>query len=193
VAAWLAWQLAWMPSRATWGHGLWLAAVILLGVSAFLGAIVHGFDFHDSTRTLLWKPLHLCLSAIAGVLLVCAVSDWRGASAGLAAVPIAAAMSLVLFAATQLRRASVAIFLVLGVVGTVFPVAVYSWLALHHEAGALPIAAGLIATIAAVVVQRSRLTLRVIVLFDHNGLFHLVQLGGIALIALGVRQRLLAH
>jgi hypothetical protein len=51
-------------------------------------------------------------------------------------------------------------------------------------------AAGVALSLAAAAVQVSPLSLRLGVRFDHNGLFHLIQIAGVVLLAAGVRQSL---
>jgi hypothetical protein len=51
---------------------------------------------------------------------------------------------------------------------------------------------GTVLTLAAAAVQVSGASLRVVVPFDHNGLFHIVQILAITVIARGVRQGLAA-
>ena len=62
--------------------------------------------------------------------------------------------------------------------------------AARRTAGAGLVAIGLVLTIAAGVVQTSSLAVRVIVPFDHNGLFHLVQLIATAVLVIGLRRGL---
>jgi hypothetical protein len=52
------------------------------------------------------------------------------------------------------------------------------------------ISLGIGLSIVAAAVQASALSVRLIVPFDHNGLFHLVQLTGIAALANGLRRGL---
>ena len=187
---WLACQIGAVPTEAVWRQHVWIGVFALLSSSALLGTVVHGFDLSDTARATLWKPLLLCLGSIVGLLIVCAVSDWLGESAGRRALPFAAAISAAFFLLIQLRRSGFAFFLAFGGVGMIFPLAVYSSLALRHEPGALLVAAGLVVTVLGAAVQRSRLSVRAFVRFDHNGLFHVVQLVGMVLIAAGVEEAL---
>jgi hypothetical protein len=56
--------------------------------------------------------------------------------------------------------------------------------------GALLVSAGIVLTLVAAAVQASTLRARLIVPFDHNGLFHLVQMAAITVVAAGVRRGL---
>jgi hypothetical protein len=59
------------------------------------------------------------------------------------------------------------------------------------RAGAVPMAAALAVSLAAGVVQASDVgPVRLVWDFDHNGVFHLVQLVGLALLLTGLRRRL---
>jgi hypothetical protein len=66
--------------------------------------------------------------------------------------------------------------------------AVYLILAIaQHRRGAGAVSVGIALTLIASVVQVSRWTLRIGVPFDHNGLFHIVQLVATPALAHGIR------
>jgi hypothetical protein len=56
--------------------------------------------------------------------------------------------------------------------------------------GAGTVALGILLTLVAAIVQTSSLRASLIWEFDHNGLFHLVQMAGLVVVARGVRTRL---
>jgi hypothetical protein len=70
--------------------------------------------------------------------------------------------------------------------------AIYLHLRARGRTGAGTVAAGITLSIAAAGVQASSLGLTVVVPFDHNGLFHLVQIVGVVVTARGVRAGLVA-
>jgi hypothetical protein len=75
-----------------------------------------------------------------------------------------------------------------------FGVAFYAGLwARGHLSGAATIALGIGLSLVAAAVQASRMSMRMIVRFDHNGLFHLLQIVSIAVLAHGVCASLLAR
>jgi hypothetical protein len=59
--------------------------------------------------------------------------------------------------------------------------------------GAATIALGIGLSLVAAAFQASRISMHVVVRFDHNGLFHLVQIVSIAVLVDGVRASLLAR
>ena len=67
---------------------------------------------------------------------------------------------------------------------------VYGRLALLGQPGAALLTAGVLVTLVAAAVQQTDLSVTIIWPFDHNGIFHLVQMPGLALMVLGVRRSL---
>ena len=193
VGLWLTWRLSVLPVQAAWPQQIWIGTLVLLSASALLGSVVHGIELHGTVRSLLWKPLYLCLGLTVGFLVVCAVSDWLGEGAGRHTLPWTMAAGVAFFVLTQVRRGGFAIFLVYEAAATLFALGVYTALAFHDRPGAVPIAAGLALTLIGAAVQAGRFSMHVVVRFDHNGLFHLVQLIGVVIIAAGVRMSLLTR
>jgi len=69
--------------------------------------------------------------------------------------------------------------------------AMYLHLSLTRRlSGAGLVATGITLSLVAAALQASDLTLRLVVPFDHNGIFHLVQMIRIVVVARGVRQGL---
>ncbi|PKN46513.1 MAG: hypothetical protein CVU58_07565, partial [Deltaproteobacteria bacterium HGW-Deltaproteobacteria-16] len=65
--------------------------------------------------------------------------------------------------------------------------AIYTFLAVTHRLkGAAVIALAILLNLAAAAVQASNLSLHLVFPFDHNGLFHLVQIVSTAILGLGV-------
>jgi hypothetical protein len=70
----------------------------------------------------------------------------------------------------------------------------YHWLSLiRQRPGAGLMTAGILVTLAAAVIQATRLVPQISVVwtFDHNGLFHIVQMLGVVLIVSGLRAAIL--
>ena len=185
------WRLRAIPAKATWKRALWCWVFGLLGLASALGAVVHGLELSESVRGVLWRPLYLSLGLTVALFVIGGIYDWRGEAAARALLPWAAGMGASFFALTQLLSGAFLIFVVYEATAMVATLAMYVLLSRTGRlVGAGMIAVGIGLSIVAAAVQASPLRVRLIVPFDHNGLFHLVQLIATAVIATGLRRGL---
>jgi len=169
----------------------WIVALAGWGLSALLGAATHGLDLDPGVETLLWQPLYIGLGAAQALLVVAAVAAWRGETSAQRLLPFMLAAAAVFYWATWRTGGDFLVFVVFSTATTVFALGVHAALARAKRPGAGWVAAGLGVSLAAGLVQASALSLHVVWGFDHNGLFHVVQLAGLAILIPGLR-RLLA-
>jgi hypothetical protein len=176
----------------SFGRAVWLAALACMAVASMLGAVAHGMALTDAAREALWQPLYLALGATMALFVVGAVRDWRGERAGRRALAPMLAIALAFYGVTRLTGGSFLAFLIYEAAALLFALVVYVALArTGRRAGAAAMAAALAVSLGAGAVQAADLgTVRLVWEFDHNGLFHLVQLAGLALLATGLRRRL---
>ena len=184
-------QLVAIPVGATWKRAVWCWVFGLLGLASVLGAVVHGFQLSESVQATLWRPLYLSLGLTVALFLVGGTYDWRGETAARALLPWAIGIGASFFALTQLLGGAFLIFVVYEALAMVATFAMYVFLSTTGRlAGSGTIALGIALSIVAAAVQASAISLRLIVPFDHNGLFHLVQLMATAAFANGLRRGL---
>jgi len=186
------WRLAVLRVSATWKRGLWCWVFGLLTIACVLGTVVHGLELPEPVRVGLWHPLNLSLGLTVGLFLVGGVYDWRGEGAARALLPWAMALGVGFFVITQFLGGLFLTFVIYEAAALTATLAMYIALG---TAGRLPgagtVALGIGLSIVAAAIQASTLSVRVIVPFDHNGLFHLVQLVATAVLAIGLRRGLL--
>lgn len=175
------------------GRAVWQGALTALAVASVLGAAAHGLALPDGTRELLWQPLYLALGVTMALFVVGAVRDWRGDPAARRILLPMLALALLFYGITRLTGGDFLAFVVYEAAALLFSLAVYLRLAAGPARhGAAPMAAALAVSLGAGVVQASDLgTVRLVWEFDHNGVFHLVQLAGLALLLTGLRRLLL--
>ncbi len=178
--------------RSTWQRDVWSDVFGLLLAGSILGALAHGFDLAPDTRALLWLPLYLSLGLAVALFVVGAVGDWKGETAGRRLFPWAAAAGVAFFAASQWLGGAFILFVVYEGAAMLLALALYARVALRGDTWAWWMTTGIGLTLAAAAVQASSLRLTIVVPFDHNGLFHLVQMVATLLIATGVRRGLRA-
>jgi hypothetical protein len=176
----------------SFGRAVWQGALGALALASVLGAAAHGLDLSPATRELLWQPLYLALGVTMALFVVGAVRDWRGDAAGRRVLVPMLALAVGFYGITRLTGGSFLAFVVYEAAALLFSLGVYLRLAAGPaRAGAAPMAAALAVSLAAGVVQASGVgPVRLVWDFDHNGVFHLVQLVGLALLLTGLRRRL---
>jgi len=162
-------------------------------VASVLGAVAHGLRLPAATRELLWQPLYLALGITMALFVVGAVRDWRSEAAARRVLGPMLAVAVAFYVITRLTRGSFLAFVIYEAAALVFSLAVYLGLAGQSRAGAALMAAALAVSLAAGAVQAADLgVVRLVWDFDHNGVFHLVQLVGLGLLVAGLRLRLAA-
>lgn len=176
--------------RSAWQRDVWSEVFGLLFVGSVLGAVAHGFDLAAGVRAQLWLPLYLSLGLAVALFVVGAVGDWKGEAAGRRLFPWAVAAGVGFFAASQWLGGAFIVFVVYEAGAMLLALALYLGVARRGASWAWWTASGIGLTLVAAAVQATSLRLTIAVPFDHNGLFHLVQMAATLLIAAGVRRGL---
>lgn len=184
-------------ARDPFKTAIWCAAFALLTLAAALGAVAHGFKMSSQLNRLLWQPLNLALGLAIAMFVVGVVYDRWGQTAARRALPIMIAVGLLFFLVTVWIPGSFRVFILYEALAMLFSLIVYLLIAVQ---GGLPsawwMAAGVLITIVAAVIQALgavRVTLACGWEFDHNGVFHLVQVLGVLALTIGLRGALLAE
>jgi hypothetical protein len=121
-------------------------------------------------------------------MIVGAVNDWRGEAVSRAWLPWAMGAGVLFFLVTQIFSGAFAVFLVYEGAAMCAAFGIYSALAVAGTVpGAGAIAIGMALSLVAAVIQGTDLRVHVIVRFDHNALFHVVQIVGVIVLAYGLR------
>jgi hypothetical protein len=185
------WRLVAMSVNATWRRALWSWVFGLLALASVLGAVAHGLELSAAALGVLWWFLYLSLGVTVALFVIGGIHDWRSERAARGALPWAIGVGASFASLTQLLGGAFVIFVAYEASAMVATLAIYAFLATTGRlAGAGMITVGIGLSIVAAAVQASALAVRVIVPFDHNGLFHLVQLGATAVLAGGLRRGL---
>jgi uncharacterized protein DUF6962 len=176
----------------SFGRSVWQAALACMAVASAIGAAAHGLALADGTRELLWQPLYLSLGLTMALFVVGAVRDWRGDRAGRRILPPMLVSALAFYGVTRATGGDFLAFVVYEAAALGFALGVYAWLAAGSRLpGAAAMAGALAVSLAAGAVQAADLgTVRLLWEFDHNGVFHLIQLIGVALLGAGLRRLL---
>ncbi len=192
LAAGCALQMHRLKETSPWKASLWVWTFSLVATASLLGTVVHGFQISQSLNRLLWQPLYLSLGLAVGLFMVGAIHDGRGQRSARRALPLMVLAGVVFFTITRIFPGSFAVFLVYEAVALFYALSVYGSMALGRRLpGAEWMAAGVLLMIVAAVVQATKsLHFQLIWPFDHNGVFHLIQMAGLGALTRGLTKGL---
>ena len=169
--------------------GLWCWTFGLLAFASILGTVTHGLDMPDSLRDALWKPLYLSLGMVVGLFVIGAIHDWLGGATAVRLVPWSVGVAIAFFGLTEIFDGAFIIFVLYEAAGMATALLIYLFLASTHRlGGAAVVAAAILLNLLASWVQASSLSLNLFVPLDHNGVFHLVQMIGLAVLGIGLHR-----
>jgi hypothetical protein len=150
--------------------------------------VAHGLDLSDSVTVWLWQPLYLCLGLVVALFAIAAVYDGIGPKMAHRLLIPALVLGAGFYLVTLAFPDSFLVFVVYEAVAMLFALALYLRLALKSG---VPwtwlMVLGIALNIVAAAIQATgsvRFTL--VVPFDHNGVFHIVQMAAILVLVTGV-------
>jgi hypothetical protein len=165
-----------------------LRVLALLALGATTGAFLHAFDWPPPAQLMLRRSLFPILGVAVAMFVVGAIADWRGRDAARAALPWAVAGGAAALILPFVSSLGFRLFVIYEAVGMLSALLIYIWIWKRApRAGAGTIAGGIALTLLAAGVQASDASLTLGWTFDHNGLFHLIQLLAIVVMARGIR------
>jgi hypothetical protein len=174
--------------EARYRVGLWTWVFGLLSFASLLGAIAHGLDLSAAARSWIWRPLFLSLGFVVALFVVGAVFDYKGERLARKSLAPMLGLGLVFFVITEVVSGAFLVFVAYEAAAMLAALGMYTSLAARQQlAGAGIVAAGIALNILAAALQASgSVALTLLVPFDHNGVFHLVQTVAIAVLAGGL-------
>jgi hypothetical protein len=121
-----------------------------------------------------------------------AVYDWRGFATARASLPVLVLLALAFFAVTQIASGAFLVFVLYEAVAMLFALAVYGHLLFRStKSGMGLMTVGVTLNIVAAIIQATRsVSFTLIWQFDHNGVFHLVQMAALIVLAAGIKSSL---
>lgn len=172
------------PQKVT----LWVLVLALLAVASALGAVAHGLDLSPDILWLLWQPLFLSLGLVVALFVVAAVYDGFGAAAARRLLIPALVAGGAFYLLTLVFPGTFMVFVLYEAVAMLVALALYVRLAIRDgQKWAWLMVLGIGLNIVAAAIQASgTVRLDLGVPFDHNGVFHLVQMVAIVVLVLGV-------
>lgn len=178
-----------LNSGELWKINIWSAAIGLIGLAAALGAVAHGLVLSRTFHRRIWLALNMALSLAVSLFVVGVVYDLWGFEVSLTTLPILLTAGLGFYLATLIYPGAFFLFIVYEVVALVSALGAYIFIAIHKDlSGAWLMATGILASIIAAGFQANKsVFLTFIWQFDHNGIYHLVQVVGLIFLLMGLR------
>lgn len=175
-----------------WKVDLWSWTYGLLAVGAGVGAAGHGIDTSPAVYARLNQALFLSLGLVVALFVVAAVYDWRGPATARRGLPLMLAVGVAFFGITRIITGTFLIFVIYEAIAMIAALAIYAGLARQRRlAGAAIIAVAVLLNIIAAAIQASRaVSFHFIWPFDHNGVFHIVQMIAILVLVVGLQHSL---
>jgi hypothetical protein len=181
-----------LNSGELWKISIWSAAIGSIGLAAALGAVAHGLILSRTLHHCSWLVLNMALSLAISLFVVGVVYDLWGFEVSLKTLPILLIAGLGFYLTTLFYPGIFFLFIVYEGVALVFALAAYIYLTIQQDLpGAYLMAAGILASIIAAGIQANKsVVVTFIWRFDHNGIYHLVQVVGLLLLFAGLRKSL---
>jgi hypothetical protein len=168
---------------------LWIGVFGGLAIASGVAVFAHGLALDTAARKLLWHPIKGALGLAVAWFAAGAVLDRWGPRAAGRALPALLLLSAGFFGYASFVASTFLPFILYEGLAMLFCLAVYLTLCVQNRlAGAGWMVAGVGITILAAVLQAMpAVVLRLGVTFDHNGVFHLVQLPGLLCLLTGLK------
>ena len=187
--------LVWQPANINelWKLTIWSAALGMIGLAASLGAAAHGLIISRTVYDRIWQLLNMTLALAVSLFVVGVVYDLWGPTACFKALPVMLFAGLVFFVATLVYPGIFFVFIVYQGLSLIFAFSAYVYLTVRGGlTGAGFMAAGILLSILAAGIQANQsISLTVVWRFDHNGIYHIVQVIGLMLLVYGIRLSML--
>ena len=177
-------------SSSPWKVDVWSWVLGLVAIAALLGTVAHGLQLDERLQDLIWQPIFLGLGLAIGLFVVAAVVDWRGISAARKVLPIMLVVGVAFFALTRVVRGTFLVFVLYEAIAMLFALGVYGVLAARGRlSGAALVSVGIVLNMVGAAIQATEsVTITLGVPFDHNGVFHLVQMVAVVVLTVGIRR-----
>ncbi len=168
---------------------IWVWAFGLLTFASAVGSVAHGFQMSKLTNFILWQPLNLALGIAIGLFAAGVVYDYKNFSLPKTLIPILLVGAIAFFTVTVILPNAFIVFIIYEAIAMIYALVVYTMLASRGKVkGAGLMATGILVTIIAAAIQAiETIKATIIYEFDHNGIFHIVQMIGLLILLKGLQ------
>lgn len=167
---------------------IWSAIFGPLAIAAFTGALAHGLVLSEYHIALLWYVINFCLGISVSLFAAAVFYDINGYSVSALIIATFLICGTLFFIISVIKPGSFLIFIIYETAAMLFALIGYLFLAVWRKLSYAWLMSGgiLISIIASVVQAAGTAHLKFIWEFDHNGIFHILQLFGLLLIESGL-------
>lgn len=167
---------------------IWSSAFACIAFASICGVIAHGLVLSQEMEFFLWQPLNLALGLAVGFFFIGVVYDLFNKRISWILVLIVLLAAFIFYFISYVSKLFIFFILYEGL-ALLFAFFVYSYFTLNKKMiGAGYIAAGILISIIAAVIQAlGPFQIKLYWTFNHNGIFHLIQIVGLLVIFLGLR------
>ena len=178
------------PPALKWKIHIWSGAMGLIGLAALLGAVAHGLELRPGAHQRVWHVLNLALALAVSLFATGVAYDLWGSSMALQTLPVMIILGCVFYLVTLFLPGIFFLFILYEALALTSALCAYTYLAVQNAlAGAGFMAAGILISIVAAILQtRNSVSITLIRKFDHNGIYHLVQIIGLLFLLAGIRE-----
>ena len=181
-----------LDSPEVWKINVWCGAFAFIGLSGILGAMAHGLELTEVRHQQIRNLLNFALGLAVSIFVIGVIYDFWGLARSRKMLPWMLAIAVGFYLITRLYTGIFFVFIVYEALALLFALTAYSWLALKgHLNGSLIMALGILISILAAGIQANKnVSVKLIVEFDHNGVFHIVQIIGMLFLLAGLQKSL---
>lgn len=179
-----------LPGGSPWKIAVWSTAIGLIGLAAALGAAAHGLTWSPTVHRRIWQVLNMTLALAVSLFVAGVAYDLWGFRISAFILPIVMATGLGFYLVTLRHPGIFLLFIIYEALALSFALGAYSLLAIRGTLPGAPLmAAGILISMAAAAIQaRKTVSVTLIWKFDHNGIYHLVQMLGLAVLLIGLHR-----
>ena len=181
--------LQWFPVTAggLWRIHIWSTAIGLMGLAAALGAAAHGLLLKSIIHNRIWRVLNLALALAVSLFVAGVINDLFSYELARKALPFMLVAGLGFYLTTLIFPGIFFLFIVYEGLALFFSLGAYLFLSATGEPGAGFMASGVLLSIVAAGLQaRKSILIKLIWKFDHNGIYHIVQIFGLLFLIAGL-------
>lgn len=167
---------------------VWILAFSLLALAAVTGAVLHGFETGLDLDQWLHHPLYLFLGLTVSFFAAGVLIDLHGAAVALWVIMLPAGIGVAFYGLTVINPGSFLVFIVYEAVAMTGALGAYLYLWIkHRKSFGVWMAAGIAMSMVAAGIQASQtVSAQIIWTFDHNGIYHIVQIAAVIPLMKGI-------
>jgi hypothetical protein len=174
---------------------IWTWAFGLLAIASAFGAVAHGIKMTEHMNFFLWQPINFALGLTIALFAAGVVYDLKGTSIPRFLIPVFLAAGMIFYFITIFIPGTFIVFILYEALAMMFALISYVVISIRKKrTGYWLMAVGIMISIIAAGFQATTsMRFTFIWEFDHNGIFHIIQIAGLFFLLLGLRSDFLSR